>query len=86
MKRILFWSFIVSLIAFLIVWGMMGLKLLNGSYEIIAEAYISLALCIACFVSLAGYRFAASKCPHCGKTQWIKGKYCSCCGKMIADG
>ena len=38
MKKIMPWVFIAAFVSFLIAWGVMGVKLLDGNYEIIAEA------------------------------------------------
>lgn len=85
MKKIFFWTSIGSIIIFLIVWGIIGLKLLNGNYEITIEAYISFVLFIIFFISLIGYKLSSSRCPYCGKIRLTDGDYCSYCGKKISD-
>ncbi len=83
MKKILPWVFIVSLIALLIDWGIVGLKIMDGEYDFTALVYVALALVVVMFGCLIFFRFSKSKCPHCGKAIWTTGKYCSYCGKEI---
>lgn len=42
------------------------MKLLDGDYDIIPEAYIG-AACFGVMLISAVYKAFASKCPHCGK-------------------
>lgn len=72
MKRITTCVLIIALIIFIIDWGIIGVKLLDGDYDIIPEAYIG-----------AACKAFASKCPHCGKMIQSNGKYCPHCGKEI---
>lgn len=85
MKKATTWIIVVTLLAFVIAWGVMGIKLLDGNYDITIEAYIGLISIIIFFVSVCIKRFSNSKikCPHCGKLRWDEGKYCSYCGKEI---
>lgn len=85
MKKVLLWSSIVSITCFLVLWAIVGLKLLNSNYEVVIEGYVALALLIVCLISIVGYKLSASKCPHCGKTHLTSGKYCSYCGKELSN-
>ncbi len=84
MRKIVNWSLVISFIIFLIDWGVLGLKLLNGDYDIMIEAHIGLI----CFIVVFGCIFIRSftnRCPHCGRLRLTNGKYCSYCGKEILD-
>ena len=50
------------------------MKLLDGDYDIIPEAYIG-AACFGVMLISAVYKAFASKCPHCGKMIQSNGKY-----------
>ena len=52
MKRITTCVLIIALIIFIIDWGIIGVKLLDGDYDIIPEAYIG----AACFTDLGWIR------------------------------
>lgn len=82
MKKIMSWLFAISLIVFVIDWGLIGLKLLDGDYDITVGAYIGIACIIVIFVC-ALYKMLTNKCPHCGKVRMSNGEYCSYCGKKI---
>lgn len=43
MKRIAAWGLVITLILLLIDLGVMGIKLLNGNYDVLTEAYITAA-------------------------------------------
>lgn len=83
MRKISLWIFIVSLVSFLITWGVIGIKLLDGNYEFMTEAYIALVFFIITLVGLLVYKFSGCRCPHCGKVRLDTGKYCSHCGKEL---
>lgn len=72
----------VSIVVFVIAWGIMGLKLLDNNYLITAEAYTGLVCLVVLFVCLMYIKITAL-CPHCGKTKQSFGKYCPHCGKEI---
>lgn len=84
MKKIIFWIFMIAIIVFAIDWGVVGIKLLDGDYDIIAQAYIGFA-CILIMFACAVYKIISNKCPYCGKTRLTNGEYCSYCGKKIAE-
>jgi hypothetical protein len=82
MKQIAKWLALVSILVFAIVWGVMGLKILNNNYLISIELYIGLVSFIAFFICVL-YVKIANRCRHCGKPHHSFGKYCSYCGKEI---
>ena len=82
MKQIRLWISIVASIILLVDWGIMGVKLLDGNYNITVEAYIGLVglvVLLACAIS----KVFTDKCPHCGKVHSSTGKYCPHCGKEL---
>lgn len=83
MKKILPWVFIASLIAFLIDWGIVGFKIMDGEYDFTALVYIAVPLLIVMFGCILFFRFSKSKCSNCGKSIWTKGQYCPYCGRKI---
>ena len=82
MKKIAKWLATISLIVFVIGWGVMGLKLLDNNYLITTEAYIGL-ISLVVFSVCVLYVKLTNRCPHCGKTKQSFGKYCAYCGKEI---
>ena len=51
MKKIAIWTAVISIIVFIITWGVIGVKILNNEYEFMTEAYIA-------YGSLAVFSFA----------------------------
>ena len=82
MKKIATWAAFTAFIIFLIDWGVIGLKLLDGNYDITSGAYIG-AACLGVMLVCAVCRLFSSKCPHCGKLTQSNGNYCPYCGKEI---
>ena len=82
MKKIAKWVALISIVVFVLAWGVMGLKLLDNNYLITTEAYIGLVSLVVFFVCVMYVKFT-NRCPHCGKTKQSFGKYCPCCGKKI---
>lgn len=82
MKKIAKWLAVSSIIAFVVVWGIMGLKILNNNYSITVEAYTGL-ISFVVFLFCALYAKLTNHCPHCGKAKQSFGKYCPYCGKEI---
>lgn len=82
MKKMAKWLAVISIIVFVLDWGVMGLKLLDNSYIITTEAYIGLVSLVVFFVSVM-YVKLINRCPNCGKTKQSFGKYCPYCGKEI---
>ena len=82
MKKIATWLAVISIIVFVITWGIIGVKLLDNNYSFMTEAYIaygSLAVFFACLL----YVRSTYRCPHCGKQKLFFWKYCPYCGKEI---
>ena len=82
MKKIAKWVAAISIVVFVLAWGVMGLKLLDNNYLITTEAYIGLVSLVVFFVCVMYVKFT-NRCPHCGKTKQSFGKYCPYCGKKI---
>ena len=82
MKKTAIWLAVISIIVFVLDWGIMGLKLLDNNYLITIEAYIGL-ISLAVFFGCVLYLKFANRCPHCGKMKQSFGKYCPYCGKEI---
>lgn len=80
MKKTITWIFFTALFIFILDWGVVGVKLLNHHYDVMAEAYIGLISWLT--LVIAGIcRISTAKCPHCKKLLLTKGKYCPHCGK-----
>lgn len=83
MKKILPWVFLASLIVCVIDWAVVGLKLLDGEYEVVTVgAYIALA-CWAIMLGCVFYKHLNHRCTHCGKWLQTNGRYCPHCGKEV---
>ena len=82
MKKIAKWAAVISIVVFVLAWGVMGLKLLDNNYLITTEAYIGLVSLVVFFICVMYVKFT-NRCPHCGNTKQSFGKYCPYCGKKI---
>ncbi len=82
MKKVRTVALLIAFFSFLVDWGVMGLKLYNGNYNITVEAYIAL-VCLLIILICAVSKIFTDKCPHCGKIRISNGKYCPHCGKEI---
>ena len=82
MKKAMAWLGGIALAVFVIDWGVVGIKLLNGDYEIKTGAYVGLG-CLMVLLLCAGYKLYGSRCPPCGKIRRSGGRYCAYCGKEI---
>ena len=83
MKKILFRLWLLALAVFVVDWLIVGLKLLNGDYDITLGAYVALV----CVIVMALYplsRALFSKCPYCGKPLASSGRYCPHCGRELS--
>lgn len=76
--KVLWVAFGVTLIAEAVI----GVKLLDGNYDFLIEAYIAAAGFFTIFICSL-LRAFGNKCPNCGKTMLDHGEYCSYCGKKI---
>lgn len=82
MKKKAKWLAVISIVVFVLAWGVMGLKLLDNNYRIITEAYIGL-ISLVIFLACVLYVKLTNRCPYCGKAKQSFGKYCPYCGKEI---
>lgn len=78
------WTALTAFVVFLVVWGIVGVKILNNDYDITAWVYIAL-VCWILMIVCGLYRVFCQKCPHCGKRLLTEGKYCSHCGQIIKE-
>lgn len=82
MKKFLFRLWLLALAVFAVDWFIVGLKLLNGDYDITLGVYVALV----CVIVMALYplsRALFSKCPYCGKSLASSGRYCPHCGREL---
>ena len=82
MNKILFRLWLLALAVFAADWLIVGLKLLNGDYDITLGVYVALV----CVIVMALYplsRALFSKCPYCGKSLASSGRYCPHCGREL---
>jgi len=82
MKKAAKWLSVISIVVFIIDWGVMGVKLLDNDYRITAEAYIGQVCLVIFFVSIMYLTFT-NRCPHCRKIKQPFWKYCPYCGKEL---
>ena len=82
MKKVAKWLAVISIVIFVITWGIIGVKLLDNNYEFMTEAYIAYGSLAVFFICLIYVR-CSYRCQHCGKQKIIFGKYCPYCGKEI---
>ena len=90
MNRVRKWAprvFGAALAVFVVDWGLLGLKLLEGEYDIRGEAWVG-AACLAVLVA-AGLLMKAGtggRCPRCGKRGLAGGAFCPFCGARLPSG
>ena len=82
MKKFLFRLWLLALAVFAVDWFIVGLKLLNGDYNIAIGAYVALA-CVVILPLYPLYRAFLDKCPYCGKPLASSGRYCPHCGREL---
>ena len=83
MKKAMAWLFVASIRVLFIVWGILGIKLMNGEYDITAGAYVGL-VCVLLMLACIIYRLANNRCPHCGRVIWqLGGAFCPYCGGKL---
>ena len=85
LKKIAAWTAGLTGIILVIAFGVMGVKIVDGDYDIEMLAYICLFAWIGLMASIIVLRWHSWKCPHCGKPRWVNGPYCTYCGKKIAE-
>ena len=84
MKKFLFRLLLLALAVFAVDWFIVGLKLLNGDYNIAIGAYVALA-CVVILPLYPLYRAFSHKCPYCGKPLASSGRYCPHCGRELSE-
>ena len=82
MRKIVLWSAVIAFIVFIVDWGIMGVKLFDGNYDITIEAYIGLACWVVMSIGLIVKIFGA-KCSTCKKILDVNAKYCLHCGREV---
>ena len=82
MKKVLVGIWITAVIAFFIDWGIVGLSLLRGDYEVKIGIYVGLVCLILIFAGVF-YKLFHTRCPYCGKFLLFDESYCSSCKKEI---
>lgn len=82
MRKIAQWLSVISILIFIISWGLMGLKILDNDYLITTQAYVGLVCIVIYFVCVMYIKFT-NRCPHCGKVRQTIGNFCPYCGKEI---
>lgn len=83
MNKILFRLWLLALAVFVVDWLIVGLKLLNGDYDITLGTYVALV----CVIVMALYPLSRAlfcKCPYCGKPLASSGRYCPHCGRELS--
>ena len=81
MKKFATWMAVISIVVFIVAWGIVGLKILDNSYDFITEAYVALISMAAYFICILYVKI--KRCPYCGRMQQTFCKYCPYCGKEI---
>lgn len=80
MKKVIKWLAVISILVFVIVWGIIGLKILDNDYLFTTEAYIALVSLIVFFICVMYLRIT-NRCPHCEKMKQPFANYCPHCSK-----
>ncbi|MBE5797830.1 MAG: hypothetical protein E7327_10735 [Clostridiales bacterium] len=84
MKQIAIWAAVISFLAFVVIWGVMGVNIMNGEYDSVTVTCWAGMIClIVLLASILYLRFTSWKCPHCGRIRLVNGQYCYHCGKKI---
>lgn len=76
------WIYGIAFTAFVIDWLMVGVKIYDGDYDYLPEAYFAL-VCLIVILFCAFCKILHQRCPHCGKLRLSSGPFCSHCGKKI---
>ena len=82
MKKIAIWTAVIAFIVLIIDWGVVGVQLLDGDYNIQLGVYIAVAAAAILFACII-YVKCTSRCAQCGKMKHVFWKYCPYCGKEI---
>lgn len=81
MKKIAKWLAAISIVVFVIAWGIGGLMIYNNDFESNAWAYVGMVSLVIFGCSLTCLK--TTRCPHCGRRNQTGGKYCPYCGKEM---
>lgn len=66
MKKVVIWGLVISYIILFIDLTVMGIKIFDGNYDVVAEGYIAfIFLWINCACNI--YRICSNRYSHCGK-------------------
>lgn len=84
MRKYIIGLSVISVFIFVIAWGLMGLKLLDGNYDITVPAYIGVISLILFFISFL-YLKCTCRCQRCGKIIQPSFSYCPHCGSKIEE-
>ena len=84
MKKVAIWTAVLSGIAFVIDWLIVGLQILDGDYEIQTAAGIAVVFLVLLFISVFYLRFS-KRCYYCGHLVNLYGKYCPHCGRKYEE-
>ncbi len=82
MKKVAVWLAVAAFAAFVVDWGVIGVKILNGDYDITAGVYLG-AVCWAILLACLLFLRFANRCPNCGKVLQTDGRFCPHCGKEV---
>ena len=79
MRKAVIWLAAISVAAFIIVWGVGGVMVLNHDYDSNYWVYVGLVPIVilsGCLIYLK-----TARCPNCGRVIFVDAKYCPYCGK-----
>ncbi len=81
MKKAVMWLAGISIVGFIIVWGVGGVMILNNDYGSNYWVYVGLVFIVilsGCLIYLK-----TARCAHCGKVILDAAKYYPYCGKEL---
>ena len=82
MKKVAAWLAAIALIVFVIDWGLIGLKLLDGDFDITLGTYVGLVCIVIGFVCVMIVKLS-NRCPQCRRMIQYNWAYCPYCGQKI---
>ena len=80
-KKIAEWLATISIIVFVIDWGIGAMMIYDGEFENNVWMYVGFVSIVIFFCSLIYLK--TTRCPHCGKMNQSFGEYCPYCSKKI---
>ena len=69
MKKVTVWIMVFSVLTFLISWGVVGVKIMNGDYDFAIEAYIALGAMLIYF-GCSICRAVGNRCHFVDCAEW----------------